>query len=101
MQQPSNKLTALDFAYVYEPGIGQTYQNGPYMILVGRNSRSYAVTYKGQTFSWGLDYFNEAVRACAKHDAQRRAAITQPSALAELEYIVKQHKAAPESSKRS
>jgi hypothetical protein len=67
----SNKLTARDFVYVYEPGIGQTYQNCAYVILVGRNS--YCCTYKGQTFTWGLDYFNEAVRACAKHDEKRRA----------------------------
>jgi hypothetical protein len=55
--------------YVYEPGLGQTYQNGPYMILAGRNS--YAATYRGQTFTWGLYFFNEAVQACARHDRDR------------------------------
>jgi hypothetical protein len=70
LMQATTKLTARDFVYVYEPGIGQTYQNGPYLILVGRNS--YCATYKGQTFSWGLEFFNEAVRVCARHDEARR-----------------------------
>jgi hypothetical protein len=65
----SNKLTARDFTYVYEVGIGQTYQNGPYLILAGSNS--YAATYKGQTFSCGLEFFNEAVEACASFEARR------------------------------
>jgi hypothetical protein len=66
----SNKLTSRDFVYVYEPGIGTTYQNGPYLILVGR--QSYACTYKGRTFTWGLEYFSQAVEACAKFEARRR-----------------------------
>jgi hypothetical protein len=65
-----SKLTARDFVYVYEPGIGQTYQNGPYLIGVGRST--YSCNYQGQCFSWGLEYFNEAVRACARHDEARR-----------------------------
>ena len=59
-------LTARDFVYVCDEFLGQTYQNGPYVILVGHES--YCATYKGQTFSWGLEFFNEAVRACAKHE---------------------------------
>jgi hypothetical protein len=64
------KLTARDFVYVYEPGIGQTYQNCAYMITVGR--ASYACNYRGQCFSWGLEDFLSAIEACAKHDAARR-----------------------------
>jgi hypothetical protein len=64
------KLTARDFTYVYEPGIGQTYQNGPYTIIVG--NLTYAVTYKGQTIKWAIPDFLSAIEACAKHDAARR-----------------------------
>ena len=64
----SAKLTARDFAYVYEPGIGQTYQNGPYLITVGRSS--YAANYRGQCFSWDLDFLS-AIDACARHQAHR------------------------------
>jgi hypothetical protein len=67
----SKKLTARDFVYVYELGVGQTYQNGPYLIGVGRNT--YSCNYRGQCFSWGLEDFLSAVEACAKHDATRRA----------------------------
>jgi hypothetical protein len=65
------KLTARDFVYVYEPGIGQTYQNGPYLIGVGRTT--YSCNFSGQCFSWGLEDFLSAVEACAKHNAVRRA----------------------------
>jgi len=64
------KLTARDFAYVYEPGIGETYQNGPYTILCGRES--YAVTYKGRTIDYNLRDFLSAVEACAAHEWVRR-----------------------------
>jgi hypothetical protein len=64
-----SKLTARDFVYVYEPGIGQTYQNGPYLIGVGRST--YSCNYQGQCFSWGLEYFTEAIGACARHDEAR------------------------------
>jgi hypothetical protein len=65
-------LTAHDFVYRYEAGLGQFYQNGPYLILVGCNS--YCATYRGQTFRWGLSDFLSAIEACAKHEAARRAA---------------------------
>jgi hypothetical protein len=65
------KLTARDFVYVYEPGIGQTYQNGPYMIIVGARSY-YAANYQGRTIAYNLRDFLSAVDACAKHDAARR-----------------------------
>jgi len=54
---------------VREPEIGQTYQNGPYMIQVGR--ASYAANYQGQCFSWGHEDFLSAAQACAKHEAKR------------------------------
>jgi hypothetical protein len=69
MQTKTPKLTIRDFAYVREPGIGQTYQNGPYMILVGR--KTYSVAYKGQTFSWGLESITEAVEAVAQFELRR------------------------------
>jgi hypothetical protein len=68
----STKLTARDFVYVYEPGIGQTYQNGPYMIIVGARSY-YAANYQGRTIAYNLRDFLSAIEACAKHDAARRA----------------------------
>jgi hypothetical protein len=69
-----NKLTARDFVYVYEPGIGQSYQNGPYLISVGHTPlcSSYTVTYRGQRLGWHMDFLS-AVRACRQHDAVRRA----------------------------
>jgi hypothetical protein len=66
------KLTARDFTYVYEPGIGQTYQNGPYVIIVGARSY-YAANYQGRTIAYNLRDFLSAIEACAKHDAARRA----------------------------
>jgi hypothetical protein len=66
----SDKLTARDFTYVYEPGIGQSYQNGPYLIGVGRDT--YSCNYQGRCFQWGLTDFLSAIEACAKHDAARR-----------------------------
>jgi hypothetical protein len=72
MQATENtKLTARDFTYVYEPGIGRTYQNGPYLILCERES--YSVAYKGQTFSWDLTDFLSAIEHCQRHDAARRS----------------------------
>jgi hypothetical protein len=61
-----SKLTIRDFAYVNDEVIGRSYQNGPYTILVGTNS--YACTYKGQTFSWGLRSILEAVCACGEYE---------------------------------
>jgi hypothetical protein len=69
----STRLTPRDFTCVYEVGIGPTYQNGPYMIQVGRGS--YAVAYRGQTISWAVSFL-DAVETCARHDAVRRAAGT-------------------------
>jgi hypothetical protein len=40
------------------------------MILVGNSS--YACTYKGQTFSWGIECFLTAVEQCAKFEQRRR-----------------------------
>jgi hypothetical protein len=64
------QLTARDFVPQYEPGVGQTYRNGPYTILVGRES--YAVTYKGRTIDYNLRDFLSAIEACAAHDAVYR-----------------------------
>jgi hypothetical protein len=72
MQAPKQaKLTARDFVYVNDEVLGQTYQNGPYTILVGGRSY-YAVTYKGRTIAYNLRDFLSAIEACAKHDAARR-----------------------------
>jgi hypothetical protein len=68
-RRPLAPLTARDFVYRYEAGLGKFYENGPYRILVGRNS--YCATYRGQTFSWGLSDFLSAVEACACHEARR------------------------------
>jgi hypothetical protein len=65
------KLTLRDFTFVYDKEIGgQTYQNGPFLILVGRNT--YSCTYKGQTFSWGHESILSAVEACEKRDRDIR-----------------------------
>jgi hypothetical protein len=64
------KLTARDFTYVYEPGIGQTYQNGPYLITVGHST--YSCHYQGQCLTWGCGDFLSAIEACARHDQARR-----------------------------
>jgi hypothetical protein len=69
-RRPLAPLTARDFVYRYEAGLGQFYENGPYLILVGRNS--YCATYRGQTFSWGLEDFLSAVETCARHDTEQR-----------------------------
>jgi hypothetical protein len=68
----SDKLTSRDFVYVNDEVIGRSYQNGPYAILVGGRSY-YAVTYQGRTIAYNLRCFPAAVRACAEHDAARRA----------------------------
>jgi len=68
-RRPLAPLTARDFVYRYEAGLGQFYENGSYRILAGRDS--YCATYRGQTFSWGLEFFNEAIEACARHEARR------------------------------
>jgi hypothetical protein len=60
-----------DFLYVYEPGIGQTYQNGSYTILVGRES--YAVSFQGKTLNYSLRDFLSAIEACARHEWVRRS----------------------------
>jgi hypothetical protein len=84
----TTQLTARDFTLVYEPGIGQSYQNGPYTILMGRES--YAVTYKGQTIKWGLTDFLSAVEACAKHarDVERKLI---PSAYTRRCQMIEEH----------
>jgi hypothetical protein len=64
MKQP--KLTIRDFTFVHDEVIGGSYQSGPYAILVGTGS--YACTYKGQTFSWGLRSILEAVCACGEYE---------------------------------
>jgi hypothetical protein len=68
----SDKLSARDFVYVYEPGIGQSYQNGPYLISVGHTPlcSSYTVTYRDQRLSWHQDFLS-AVAACQRHEATR------------------------------
>jgi hypothetical protein len=64
------KLTLRDFAFMHDREIGGlTYQHGPYLILVGRSS--YAVTYKGQTFSWDHESIHSAIEAVNKHGRQR------------------------------
>jgi len=75
--QASNKLTARDFTYRYEPGIGQTYQNGPYLITVGR--ATYACNYKGRCFSWGHEDFLSAIEACAKHETTHQSLPKTPA----------------------
>jgi hypothetical protein len=70
-----NKLTLRDFAFVREPEIGLTYQNGPYMIHVGRGT--YACSYKGLTFSWGHESILEAVRAVEKHSIKTLRGLEQ------------------------
>jgi hypothetical protein len=69
MNKPSSKLTLRDFAFVREPELGLTYQHGPYLILIGR--QSYSCSYKGQTFSWGHESIQSAVEACGHHEAHR------------------------------
>jgi hypothetical protein len=72
---PGKKLTIRDFAFVNDPGVGGlTYQNGPYLILVGRES--YSCAYKGLTFSWGHESITEAVEACDKR-ARRLEGVTK------------------------
>jgi hypothetical protein len=66
------KLTARDFVYVNDDGLGPSYQNGPYVILVGSRSY-YAVTYQGKTIDYNLRDFFSAIEACAKHEAVRRS----------------------------
>jgi hypothetical protein len=58
-------LTPVDFVFVKDPELGQTYQKGPYTILVGRGT--YSAACKGQTFSWGLESITEAVGAVERH----------------------------------
>lgn len=65
----STKLTVRDFAFVHEPDLGQTYQNGPYLIQVGRTT--YAVSYRGQVFTWGLESITEAIRAVEAFEDNR------------------------------
>lgn len=69
-------LTPRDFVYVYEPGIGQTYQNGPYLITVPRASymlgTKYLCAYRGQTFTDAEDFLG-AVEECSQFEEQRRA----------------------------
>jgi hypothetical protein len=63
---PGKKLTIRDFAFVNDPEVGGlTYQNGPYLILVGRES--YSCACEGLTFSWGHESIAEAVEAVEKH----------------------------------
>jgi hypothetical protein len=66
------KLTPRDFVYVNDDVLGPSYQNGPYVILVGSRSY-YAVTYKGKTIDYNLRDFLSAIEACAAHDWVRRA----------------------------
>jgi hypothetical protein len=63
------KVTLNDFVYVREPELGQTYQNGPYLIQVG--PKSYAVSYRGQVFTWGLESILQAVEAVNAFEVQR------------------------------
>src|SRR5262245_45953338 len=63
-------LSTRDFVYVYEPGVGRTYQCGAYVILVG--DKSYACAYKGQTFSWYLEDFLSAVDCCSQFEDRGR-----------------------------
>jgi hypothetical protein len=67
------KLGPRDFVYVNDEVIGQSYQNGPYAILVGSRSY-YAVTYQGRTIAYNLRCFPAAIEACAKHarDVERK-----------------------------
>jgi hypothetical protein len=79
MQTPKfQKLTSSDFVYVYEPGIGQTYQNCAYTIapLQHGYSNSYRVFYQGQLLT-GTDTYLAAVEVCARHDAKRAASIDE------------------------
>jgi hypothetical protein len=69
MKQP--KLTIRDFTFVNDELIGPSYQNGPYAILVGRNS--YAVIYRGQSVDYDFTDILSAVEACAKHEAAYKA----------------------------
>lgn len=66
------KVTLNDFVYVREPELGQTYQNGPYLIQVG--PKSYAVSYQGQVFTWGLESITAAVDAVNAFEVQRERA---------------------------
>jgi hypothetical protein len=68
--KPTNltPLSARDFAYVYQPGIGAAYQKGPYVILADRGF--YAATYRGETFSLDLG-LQESIEACTRHKARR------------------------------
>jgi hypothetical protein len=75
MQTTTEKpLSAPDFVYVYEPGIGQTYQCGRYLILApGYSNKTYRCSYNGQMFSIGNEDFLFAVEACARHEARYRS----------------------------
>ena len=70
-RRPSALLTARDFVYVYEPGLGQTYQNGPYMIrpLPYGYSQGYRVYYRGGPMLTMTETFLSAIDACARHEA--------------------------------
>jgi hypothetical protein len=67
----NQKLTIRDFTYVNDEVIGKSWQNGPYAILVGRNS--YAVTYQGRTIAWNLRDILSAIEVVAKHESGRKA----------------------------
>jgi hypothetical protein len=73
MQAKPSKLTARDFVYVYEPGIGQTYQNGPYLIrpLPYGYSQGYRVYYQHGPMLTMTETFLSAIEACARHDEAR------------------------------
>ena len=72
----SKYLTPADFVYVYEPGIGQTYQNAAYVITVQNlwvsGEQRYYAHHKGQCLAWGLKDFASAVEACARFESARR-----------------------------
>jgi hypothetical protein len=61
------KLIARDFVFVNDDVLGPSYQNGPYVILVGDRSY-YAVTYQGKTIDYNLRDFLSAIEACAAHE---------------------------------
>lgn len=79
--QTKSILSARDFVYVYEPGIGQTYQNCSYLITVPRTAwpfSTYVCSYRGQRFT-EAEGFLSAVDACAKFEEQRQAQSARPA----------------------
>lgn len=73
MSKTNSKLSARDFLYVYEPGIGQAYQNGAYLITLsyGPFTHAYTAHYRDQKIGWYEDFLS-AVDACARHEALRK-----------------------------